>query len=111
MLHFDRFFLAPEVQKFVVLGVCIVDLVYCAQFIASSLTKILSDNVLTSFFFKPEVQKVVVPRTVCCAQFIARSLTKNLSNDAEYLSFETCIGNRKCKSRLACVAHRLTHAV
>ena len=42
MLHFDGFFLAPEVQKFVVLGVCI----------ASSLKKILSDNILTSFFFQ-----------------------------------------------------------
>ena len=69
MLHFDRFFLAPEVQKFVVLGVC----VYCAQFIASSLTKILSDNVLTSFF-KPEVQKVVVPRAPCVAHSLSRAV-------------------------------------
>ena len=65
MLHFDRFFLAPEVQKFVV---------YCVQFIASSLTKILSDNVLTSFFFQTgsaESRRAAhrVLRTVYRAQF------------------------------------------
>ena len=48
MLYFDGVFLAPEVQKFVVLGVCILRAVYREQF-DENFCEIFA---LTSFFFQ-----------------------------------------------------------
>ena len=99
MLHFDGSFLAPEVQKFVVLGVCI----------ASSLKKILSDNILTSFFF--QTGSAESRRTVHRVLLTVYRAQLDRKFDVDYLSFETCIGYRKWKSRPAWVAHCLTRAV